>query len=165
MSWQQHLKKLYLVNLQKKSPDFFLLSGGFQMKVKPYTDRNRSGLIRCITDLIIFSGGQAKATIKGKMVPRNDKMIWVSAPGKKATCDIMGVFRSKGIEVIVSKEQKFSYEKTAAGHRITVARFEDFFQWWKGSNVTIPTDDASETQCSPVFHELYAVTGSKNCSK
>lgn len=59
-NWQKDLKEMKLRHIEKTAPEFFKLSGGYKMKVNPYTDKTANGLTKCIVDYITFNGGFAK---------------------------------------------------------------------------------------------------------
>lgn len=130
MNWQKKLKRMKLEHLEKTSPDFFRLSGGYKMHVKPYHDKNRDGLIKSLSDWITFSGGSAKKIDKGSMRKIAGKMVWVNAPGKRIDADILAVYKSKSLEILI-RHNTFSCEVNVGGWRISVSKMDDFVQWWE----------------------------------
>ena len=57
--WKKELKYLKLEDIKSKSPGFFEQSGGYKMKVNPYSDNTANGLTKCIVDWLNFSGHYA----------------------------------------------------------------------------------------------------------
>ena len=58
-NWKPLLKRMKLDSIKQKAPGFFELSGGYEMKVKPYCDNTANDLTKTIIDFINFSGGDA----------------------------------------------------------------------------------------------------------
>ena len=130
MIWTQQLKRMKLDHIKATHPGYFDLSGGYSMKVKPYTDKTRNGLTRCVINWINFSGGSAKKTNKGSLRKIDGKMVWMNAPGRKPKADIIGVFKSKSIEIIISHGQVKHSEETPSGWSLIIGSFQDFLDWW-----------------------------------
>lgn len=131
MDWRKKLKQMYLDHVKATAPGFFEMSGRDRLKVKPYTDKNRNGLIRCVIDWINYSGGTAKKTNKGSFIKVRDKMVWMNARGKMPTCDILGVYKSKAIEISVVGCSEAKYEEIAGGWRLVINSFTSFLEWWQ----------------------------------
>jgi hypothetical protein len=152
MNWQKQLKKMYLDHMKLTSPGFFEMSGGYRLKVKPYSDKNRNGLIRCVIDWIIFSGGTARQTNKGRFIKSGGKMVWIHATGRKPTCDILGVYKSNEIEVIISHQEDTISENIAGGWRMRVGSFDAFLDWWQEYILksTIPVGGGDRVISTPI---------------
>lgn len=132
MDWKKELKRLKLEHIQKTSPDFFRLSGGFKMMVKPYRDKRKQELARCILDWINFSGGEAMEIKKGSFRKIDNKMVWMNAPGKRSPADISAVYRSVNIEIIIQNEDPL-FEEIAGGWRLSINSFPTFLDWWESN--------------------------------
>lgn len=108
MDWKKQLKSMKLEYLKNKAPDFFELSGGYSMKVKPYKDETANGLTRCIIDWITFKGGLAtRISSQGQYRIINGKSQWTKGTTRKGVADIHGIFRGRhiSIEVKIGRDQ------------------------------------------------------------
>lgn len=107
MNWKDELKKLHLAHIEKTAPGFFKASGGYDMKIKPYSDTNTNGLTRCVIDFLTYKGhyairtnrqGQARIEripiggtqkdCSGRGVKYNGKISYTKASEGKAITDI-----------------------------------------------------------------------------
>jgi hypothetical protein len=156
-SWQDELKALKLAHIQKTAPGFFEASGGFKMKIKPYSDKTANGLTKAIIDFLIFSGhysnrvnvmGTAriqkipKFNILSGRVEQHEKVQYTKSMTAKGTPDIDAIIFGKAakIEVKVGRD-RISDEQTDQGQRIEqagglffVARnMPLFLEWYYGT--------------------------------
>lgn len=131
MDWRNRLKKKHLEHVKRTAPGFFDASGGYEMKVQPYTDKDRQGLFRCVMDWINFSGGEARETKRGYVRKVGGKMVWIHSPAQKETCDIQGVYKSQTLEIHVQHRQDLKVESVAAGYRVMISCFDHFLNFWK----------------------------------
>jgi hypothetical protein len=127
-SWREEIKYLHLAGIQKKSPGFFKASGGFDMKIKPYSDSTTNGLTTCVKAFLEFKGhycirtsrqGQARIErlpiggtqqdITGKGVKYSGKISYTKNPEEKAFSDlhasIHGLFLSIEIKCAATKDR------------------------------------------------------------
>ena len=150
MSWSRILKNMKLEHIQKTAPGFFELSGGFDMKTKPYTDKTSNGLTKAITDYINFKGGLANR-INTQGQPRiekiqlvggksMDKLSFTTSMTNKGTADLHAIVKGRhlSIEIKVGRDRVSDHQLkeqervTRAGGLYFVARdMESFIQWYK----------------------------------
>ncbi len=104
MDWKQQLRALHLAYLKAKSPDFFSLSGGDKMKLKPHNDNSTPSLCNAVYAWLKYSNYEVeRCASKGKtMVLLTDiKGVFVtffiekSHPMIKACTEITLNVRSK----------------------------------------------------------------------
>ncbi len=75
--FKKHIKKLKLQYLKNNHSEFYELSGGEKMKVKPYKDDTANGLTKCIEDFIKYTGGYCnRISTTGLMRKINGEMKW-----------------------------------------------------------------------------------------
>jgi hypothetical protein len=55
-TWKEELTRLHHDSIKASAPGFFAASGGYSMKIKPYTDTNTNGLTRCVKDFLTYKG-------------------------------------------------------------------------------------------------------------
>lgn len=106
-SWKEELIFLHLEDIRTKAPGFFKASGGYSMKIKPYSDTNTNALTRCVKDFLTYKGhyvirtarqGQARIEkipiggtqkdISGRGVKHYDKLSFTKNPEAKAFTDL-----------------------------------------------------------------------------
>lgn len=133
-SWQDALKRLKLADMEKRYPAAFIASGGYNQRVKPYSDKTTNGLTRCIIDFLNFSGhwsvrvnvqGQArvrkipKFNILSGQIEQHEKVQWTKGMTAKGTPDIDSIIFGKPakIEVKAGKD-KIRDEQVEQGQRI-----------------------------------------------
>lgn len=136
-SWQDALKRLKLDDIKKRTPLAFEASGGYSMRVTPYSDKTTNGLTRCIIDFLNFSGHWAvRVNVQGqariKKIPRysifsqkveySEKVQYTKSMTAKGTPDIDSIIFGKAakIEVKVGKD-KIRNEQVEQGARIEAA--------------------------------------------
>ena len=116
-SWKTELRRMKLESIKAKAPGFFELSGGYEMKIKPYNDNTANGLTSAIIDWITFCGGTAtRINTQGQV--RKEKiqlafgnvreiMRYTPSTTRKGTADIMGVMKGRhlSIEVKIGKDR------------------------------------------------------------
>ena len=114
-TWKLDMKRMKLDSIKSKAPGFFDLSGGYDMKVKPYTDSTANGLVKAILDFINFSGGHA-SLLKTKIEERKikGKSIWMHASTSKEKVDIQATFNDRdiSIKVRIGKDQQIERLRT-----------------------------------------------------
>ena len=109
MNWTKTMKYLKLEHIKKSAPGFFELSGGYDMKIKPYTDKSANGLTKCIIDFITFNNGsatrintQGQARVEkiqlasGKQM---DKVRYTPSMTRRGTADLHACIRGKHISI------------------------------------------------------------------
>ena len=116
--WKKQLKLLKLENIKRESPDFFERSGGYKMKVNPYSDNTANGLTKCIVDWLNFNGHYANrintmgvARVEkvqyafGRTV---DKVHFTPSTTNKGTADISAIIagRHAAIEVKYRRDKQ-----------------------------------------------------------
>lgn len=134
------MKQMKLESIKQRSPGFFELSGGFDMKVKPYSDATANGLTNAIIDFIIFSGGDAnRINTQGQFRKIKGEMKWTHGGTRRGTADIHAIFQGRHISIeikiardVQSDAQKAECERvTRAGGLYFVARsMNSFLEWW-----------------------------------
>jgi hypothetical protein len=139
--WKKLLKQMKLEYIRETAPGFFELSGGFRMKVKPYSDETANGLAKCIEDFITFQGGYCnRVNTMGTMRKVNGQMVWTRGNSHKGAPDLRAVYRGYSIDIEVkigrdrmSEAQRKEQQRiTAAGGLHLVATdFPAFLQWWQ----------------------------------
>ena len=140
-NWKTTMKKMKLDNIKQKAPGFFELSGGYDMKVKPYRDATANDLTKSIIDFIIFSGGDAnRVNCEGQVRKINGRMVWTHGSTRKGTADIHAIFQGKALSIEIkigkdkqSEDQMREAERiTRAGGLYFVAKdMPSFLDWWQ----------------------------------
>lgn len=136
-SWQDELKRLKLEYIQKTAPGFFEASGGFKMKIKPYSDKTANQLTRSIIDFLNFSGhyanrinvqGQArvkripKFNILSGKVEQHERVQYTKSMTAKGTPDIDTIIFGKAAKIEVKAGgDRIRDEQTEQGQRIEQA--------------------------------------------
>lgn len=139
-NWKKLLKQLKLEHIKRTSPGFFDLSGGYQMEIKPYSDKTANGLTKCIEDFIKHIGGYAnRISTTGTMRKINARMTWTKGNSNKGAADIRILFngRSADVEVKIGPD-RMSEAQIKEQHRIEQAgglyfiakSFPEFLEWW-----------------------------------
>ena len=140
-NWNPLLKRMKLDNLKQKAPGFFELSGGYDMKVKPYRDTTANDLTNAIIDFIIFSGGDAnRINTQGQLRKIKGEMKWTHGGTRRGTADIHAIYQGRAIsiEIKIGKDKQ-SDQQTKEAERVTKAgglyyvakNMESFLEWWK----------------------------------
>jgi hypothetical protein len=139
-NWKQLLKRLKLSYLERTAPDFYRLSGGSQMKVKPYDDRTSNGLTRCICDFITHVGGYAnRISTTGTMRKIGGKMTWTKGNSNKGAADIRILYNGRSIDVEVkiqgdklspAQYKEWARVEAAGGLYFVAKDFPSFLQFW-----------------------------------
>ena len=127
-TWKDELTSMHYESIKAKAPGFFEASGGYSMKIKPYTDTNTNGLTNCVKSFLEFKGhycirtnrqGQAKVEripiggtqrdISGKGAKVYGKISWTKNPEDKAITDlhasIDGLFVAIEIKCAATKDR------------------------------------------------------------
>lgn len=150
MDWKAELKELKHAHLKKTAPGFYEASGGREMKVKNYSDKDANKLTASIIDYINFKGGYAnrintQGQARKEKIPlafgrHMDKITFTPSTTNKGTADIKAVVngRALDIEVKIGKDTLSENQKrerariTQAGGLYFVARnmqsFVDFYK-------------------------------------
>ena len=148
MKWYDLLKRIKLEHIKQNHPDFFIHSGGYKFKLKPYSDTTSNGLTNCICDFVVFLGGYAnRINTTGSMRKINGEMKWVKGNTNKGAADIRILYQGRSIDVEIKigrdrqneaqiKEQKRIHN--AGGVYVVVKDFEEFLNYWQGWGFTIP---------------------------
>ena len=135
--WQDQLRALKLADMEKRFPSAFLASGGYNQRIKPYSDTTSNGLTRCILDFLNFSGhwavrvnvqGQArvqripKFNILSGQVEQHEKVQWTKSMTKRGVPDIDAIIEGKPVKIEVKiKGDRIRDEQTEQGQRIEAA--------------------------------------------
>lgn len=154
-SWQDALRRLKLEYIQKTAPGFFEASGGFKMKIKPYSDKTANQLTRSIIDFLNFSGhyanrinvqGQArvkripKFNILSGKVEQHERVHYTKSMTAKGTPDIDTIIFGKAAKIEVKAGgDRIRDEQTEQGQRIEAAgglyfvarSMPAFLRWYK----------------------------------
>lgn len=144
-NWKKTLKQMKLGSIKQKAPGFFELSGGYEMKVKPYRDTTANDLTKSIIDFINFSGGDAnRISCQGQVRKINGRMVWTHGNTRKGTADIHAIYRGRALSIEVkigrdklSDAQKLEAERIndAGGLYFIAKDFPSFIEWWE-ENIT-----------------------------
>lgn len=140
--WKKELKQMYLQDVERNSPDFFRLSGGYKSKLAPkYDDRTANGLTRCVIDFIRLHGGDAqRINTTGTMRKINGQMKWTHSGMRRGTADVHAIIKSKAVSIEIkigrdkmSKAQQEERERIErAGGMYFVARdMPGFIAWYR----------------------------------
>jgi hypothetical protein len=139
-NWKKILKQLKLDYINKTAPGFFKLSGGYQMEVKPYTDKTANGLTRCIEDFVKHIGGYSnRINTTGTLRKVNGEMRWTKGNSNKGASDIRILFNGKSIDVEVkigsdmlspAQYKEWLRIEQAGGMYFVAKDFPSFLKWW-----------------------------------
>ena len=140
-NWKPLLKRMKLDSIKQKSQGFFELSGGYEMKVKPYRDNTANELTNAIIDFIIFSVGDAnRINTQGQLRKIKGEMKWTHGGTRRGTADIHAIFQGRhiSIEIKIGNDRQ-SNQQMKEAERITRAcglyyvakNMESFLEWWK----------------------------------
>lgn len=139
--WKKELKKMKLDHIKQNAPGFFELSGGYEMKVKPYKDATANDLTKSIIDFIIFSGGDAnRINCQGQVRKINGRMVWTHGATRKGSADVHAIYKGRHISIEIkigrdkqSEDQIKEAERiTRAGGLYFVAKdMPSFLEWWQ----------------------------------
>lgn len=140
-NWKPLLKRMKLDSIKEKTPGFFDLSGGYTMKVKPYSDTTANGLTNTIIDFIIFSGGDAnRINTQGQLRKIKGCMTWTHGSTRKGTADIHAIYKGRHISIEIkagndrqSNEQMNEAERIrkAGGLYFVAKNMQLFIEWWQ----------------------------------
>jgi hypothetical protein len=140
-NWKPLLKRMKLDNIKKKAPGFFELSGGYEMKVKPYRDKTANDLTKTIIDFIIFSGGDAnRINTQGQLRRIRGEMKWTHGSTRRGTADIHAIFQGRhiSIEIKIGNDRQSEGQikeaervRRAGGLYFVAKNMDSFLQWWE----------------------------------
>lgn len=111
--WKQRLKQMKLEQLERDHPEAFKASGGYTMKVNPYSDRTANGLTKSIIDWIRFNGGDAqRINCVGTVREIKGVTRWTHSGMRLGTADIHAIIagRAVSIEVKVGKDRMSDHQ-------------------------------------------------------
>ncbi len=141
-NWKPLLKRMKLDSIKEKAPGFFIESGGYDMKVKPYSDTTANGLTSAIIDFIIFSGGDAnRINTQGQLRKINRRMTWTHGSTRKGTADIHAIFQGRhiSIEIKIGNDKQSDQQikeagriRNAGGLYYVAKDMQSFIEWWQG---------------------------------
>jgi hypothetical protein len=147
-TWQKLLKQLKLEYMQKSTPQAFEASGGYTIKVLPYTDKTANGLTKCIEDFIKYQGGYAnRISTTGLMRKIKGEMKYTKGNSNKGAADVRILFngRCADIEIKIGRDKQSDAQKKEqarierAGGLYFIARnFPDFLEWWQLQGFEVP---------------------------
>jgi len=130
-TWKEELTWLHLNDIDNKAPGFFMASGGFSMKIKPYTDTNTNGLTRCVKDFLTFKGhyvirtarqGQARVERIQMHNHVRTKLNWTKNPEGKAFTDLQASIN--GLFVAIEIKCKKTKDTTKDNQKVNAAMVE-----------------------------------------
>lgn len=138
--WQDLLKQMKLAYIEKTAPNFFFLSGGYTMRVNPYSDKTANGLTRCIEDFIKHLGGYCNR-INTTGMPRkiNGEMRWTKSNSNKGAFDLRFIYagRSADVEIKIGRDRMSEAQErerqkiiAAGGLAIIAKDFPSFLYWF-----------------------------------
>jgi len=139
MNWKDTLKQLKHEYLKREAPDFYRLSGGEKMKLKPYNDQTANGLTRCIQEFLKLKGHAClRVNTQGQYDPKLKRFrkggSTLGSPDLVATIFSKSVF----IEVKVNKDQLREHQvnvankqQKAGGIYYTARDMGSFIEWYK----------------------------------
>jgi hypothetical protein len=150
-NWQAKLKRMKLESIKEKSPGFFQLSGGFDMKVNPYNDTTTNGLTKAVLDWLKFSGCYAnrisiQGTARIEKVPLAngrvlEKVRYTPSMSNKGTADIDAIVNGRPVKIEIKcketkdrqrddqKKEQARIEK-AGGTYLVVGTMVQFLEWF-----------------------------------
>ena len=138
--WQDMLKQLKLAYIERTAPNFFFLSGGYSMRVNPYSDKTANGLTKCIEDFIKHIGGYANRTSTTGMVRVvNGVAKWTKGNTNKGAFDLRFVYQGKSVDVEVkigrdvmsdAQEKEMTRIIAAGGLAFIAKDFPSFLYWF-----------------------------------
>ena len=150
MKWKEELKQLKYKNIKANAPDFFIQSGGYAMKIKPYKDNTANELTKSIIDWINFSGGSAnRINTQGQVRKEKVQLAFgnvreiirfTPSSTRKGTADIHAVMQGRhlSIEIKIGNDKLSDYQVkeqariTNAGGLYYVAKdMQSFVSWFK----------------------------------
>lgn len=141
--------------LKKISPDFFIASGGYKMKVESFSDTTSNGLTKSIMAFLKYSGhhctrvntqGQARIqriprfSIFTRRVEHTEKVHYTKSTTAKGTADLHAIIngRAASIEVKVDKDIQSDDQKkeqqrveSAGGLYVIARNFPDWREWYR----------------------------------
>ncbi len=141
-NWQKELKQLKLAWMEKHHHDFFNLSGGWQQKLKSYSDHNTNALTASIYDFLKYCGFYVnRINSQGQMRKINGKMQWTHGSSNLGTCDVHAIINGQSIHIEVKckttgdrmrKEQYKERERVQAsgGVYLVVEDMPGFISWY-----------------------------------
>ena len=129
MNWKLELKKLKLEYIKAKSPDFFEASGGYSMKVNPYSDRTTNFLTKAVMDWLKYNGHYAnrintqgqvrKERIELAFGNYRENLTYTPSTTNKGTADVDSIISSRGASGGTSGQSvKIEIKCKATGDRI-----------------------------------------------
>lgn len=143
MNWKDELRLLKLESIKRSTPAAFEASGGYDYKVKPYTDKDANGLTRCILDFINFNteipGTATRINTQGQRRMIKGRERWVKGTTRRGTADIIGticgVYVAIEIKIGRDKQREQQLKEQAriekAGGKYFIAKdFPGFRQWY-----------------------------------
>ena len=139
-SWKKQLKRMKLDNIKAKAPGFFDLSGGYEMKVKPYNDNTSNGLTAAIIDFIIFSGGDAnRINTQGQLRKVKGSMKWTHGNTRQGTAGIHAIYQGQhiSIEIKIGRDKQSDAQiseaariRKAGGLYFVASNMNSFMYLW-----------------------------------
>ena len=99
-TWKEELRQLKFAYLKRTAPDFFALSGGERMKVKPWRDDTTNGLTNAVCDWLKFSGHYSnRINSQGQMRKINGEMKYTHGSSNLGTADIDSIIDAKPVKI------------------------------------------------------------------
>jgi hypothetical protein len=140
-NWKLLLKRMKLDNIKEKAPNFFIASGGYEMKVKPYRDDSANHLTNTIIDFITFSGGDAnRINTQGQLRKIKGEMKWTHGSTRRGTADIHAIFQGRhiSIEIKIGNDRQSEAQikeservRNAGGLYFVAKNMDSFLEWWE----------------------------------
>ncbi len=152
--WKALLKRMKLEHIRRTAPGFFDLSGGYQMKVNPYTDKTANGLTKAVEDFInhLPDGMGEASRINSTGTPRQMGGVikWSKSNTRKGIADIRGTYqgRSLSIETKIGRDRQSEAQireqeriERSGGIYWIVKTFPQFLEQWQAAGFPVPDYD------------------------
>jgi hypothetical protein len=140
--WKQTLKQLKFEYLEKEHPDFYKLSGGERMKLKPWNDDTSNGLTNAIMDFLKYHRHYCnRINCIGLNRRINGKMVYTPSSTRKGVSDIHSIINGQHVSIEVkckatkdrmSKEQDQERKRveSAGGIYFVATDMDSFIDWY-----------------------------------
>lgn len=143
MNWKQELRQLKLDYLKRTAPDFYRLSGGERMKLKPYTDQATNGLTNAVYDWLKYNNHWVnRINTTGVARKINGKLIYTTGSTNRGTADLSALIAGKLVQIEIkcaaTKDRMSKYQvaekeriERSGGIYIVVSSMDQFAAWYQ----------------------------------
>ncbi len=152
INWHDLLKRMKHEYLKATKFEAWTISGGYDYKINPYSDKTANQLTRAIEDFLnYFPGGVAEGTrINSTGTPRqmpDGSIKWSKSNMKLGIADVKGTFKGRALNIEVkigrdmqSEAQKKEQERIikAGGIYWLANSFPHFLEQWLEAGFDIP---------------------------